>query len=81
MLAQVLSPLAGMDGGEVYLVSVGKKEVALHLAGTLSGSPASDLFTRRIVEPAVRAVMPKAKVTVSSGWRIPDGAELIKATP
>ncbi len=75
MLREVLGPLVALDGGEIYLVSVGKKEVTLHLAGTLSGSPASDAVTRRIVEPAVHAIMPKAKVVVSSGWMIPKGAE------
>ena len=77
MLEEVLAPLLEKDGGELYLVSVGKKEVKMHLAGALSGSPATDLVTRRIVEPAVRAVIPKAKLTVSSGWQIPDGAERI----
>lgn len=75
MLREVLGPLVALDGGEIYLVSVGKKEVTLHLAGTLSGSPASDTVTRRIVEPAVRAIMPKVKLVVSSGWQIPKGAE------
>ena len=77
MLEEVLVPLLEQDGGELYLVSVGKKEVKMHLAGSFSGSPATDLVVQRIVEPAVNAVIPKAKVTLSSGWRIPDGAERI----
>ena len=78
MLREVLAPLMALDGGEIYLVSAGKKEVSLHLAGTLSGSPASDLVTRNIVEPAVKAVMPKAKLKVTSGWRIPEGAQKLE---
>jgi Fe-S cluster biogenesis protein NfuA len=74
MLREILAPLLAMDGGELYLVSADKKQVSLHMAGTLSGSPACDVVTERIVAPAVRAVMPKAKLSVSSGWRIPKGA-------
>lgn len=75
MLREVLAPLLEMDGGEVYLISANAKKVALHLAGTLSGSPASDLVTTRIVAPAIRAILPKASLEISSGWRIPDGAQ------
>jgi Fe-S cluster biogenesis protein NfuA len=77
MLEDVLAPLFGVEGGEVYLVSASAKEVALHLGGTLSGSPATPVVTRRVVEPAVKAVAPKAKVVISSGWRVPAGAEKI----
>jgi Fe-S cluster biogenesis protein NfuA len=77
MLKEVLAPLIEADGGELYLVAVDKKEVHLHLAGTFSGSPAKDVTTRRVVEPAVHAVLPKAKVVVSSGWSIPKGAERV----
>jgi Fe-S cluster biogenesis protein NfuA len=75
MLRDVLGPLLASDGGELYLVSVEKKEIRMHLAGTLSGSPALEVVVRRIVEPAVKAVSPKAKLIVSSGFRIPQGAE------
>jgi Fe-S cluster biogenesis protein NfuA len=77
MLREVLAPLLASDGAELYLVAYEKKLVRLHLAGTLSGSPATDVVTRRIVEPAVRSVVPKAKVVVSSGWQVPKGAERI----
>jgi Fe-S cluster biogenesis protein NfuA len=80
VLAEVLAPLFAVEGGSVYLVSVGKKEVALHLAGTLSGSPATHMVTKRVVEPAIKSVMPKAKVVISSGWVVPDGAELIEVS-
>lgn len=79
MLREVLAPLLAQDGGELYLVSVGKKEVRMHLAGAFNGSPATELVKQRIVEPAVKAVIPKVKLTVSSGWSIPDGAERIEA--
>ena len=79
MLRTVLAPLIEADGGELYLVSAGKKEVKLHLAGSFSGSPATVVAGRRIVEPAVKAVAPKVKVVVSSGWRIPEGAERVES--
>jgi Fe-S cluster biogenesis protein NfuA len=79
MLRTVLAPLIEADGGELYLVSASKKEIKLHLAGSWSGSPATGVAGRRIVEPAVRAVVPKVKVVISSGWRIPDGAERVEA--
>lgn len=78
MLREVLGPLVALEGGEIYIVSVGKKEVTLHLAGALSGSPASDAVTRRIVVPAVKAVLPKVKLLVTSGWQIPKGAEKVE---
>ncbi|MEQ9317901.1 MAG: NifU family protein [Polyangiaceae bacterium] len=79
MLAEILAPLFAVEGGHVYLVSVDKKKVALHLTGTLSGSPATHMVTRRVVEPAIKAVSPKLEVIVTSGWSVPEGAQLIEA--
>jgi Fe-S cluster biogenesis protein NfuA len=73
----VLAPLIEADGGELYLVAIGKKEMRLHLGGSWSGSPACAIATERIVEPAVHAVAPKLKVHVSSGYKIPEGAERV----
>jgi len=78
VLAEILAPLFAVEGGRVYLVSADKKEIALHLAGSLSGSPATHMVTRRVVEPALEVVAPKAKVVITSGWSVPDGAELIE---
>lgn len=77
-LSEVLAPLLEADGGELYVVSLGKKEVKLHMAGSWSGSPASTMTVRRVVEPVVHKVHPKAKLTVSSGWQIPEGAERVR---
>jgi Fe-S cluster biogenesis protein NfuA len=78
-LSEVLAPLLEVDGGELYVVSLGKKEVTLHLAGSWSGSPATSLAVQRVVEPVVRTTHPKAKLTVSSGWQIPEGAERVQS--
>ncbi len=79
MLSEVLAPLLEVDGGELYLVSATKKEVKLHLAGSWGGSPGAPLASQRIVQPAVLAIQPKAKVTVSTGWSIPKGATRVEA--
>jgi Fe-S cluster biogenesis protein NfuA len=77
MLEEVLAPLIEADAGELYLITLNKKELKLHLGGAFAGSPACDAVTRRILEPAVRAVQPKLKVVVTNGFRVPDGAERI----
>jgi Fe-S cluster biogenesis protein NfuA len=77
MLRDVLSPLLAAEGAKLYLVSAEPKSVHLHLGGTLSGSPAKDVVTARVVEPAVKAIAPKAKLVVSSGYLVPKGAELL----
>ena len=78
MLREVLSPLLATEGGLLYLVSADLTEVRLHLGGTLSGSPATDVVRARIVEPAIKAVAPEAKVIITCGYTLPEGAELLK---
>ena len=78
MLREVLGPLLAAEGGLLYLVEVEPGNVHLHLGGTLSGSPAKDVVTTRIVEPAVKRLAPKAKLVVSSGYSVPEGAELVE---
>ncbi len=78
MLREVLGPLLAAEGGQLYLVSAEAKSIHLHLGGTLSGSPAQKAVTAHVVEPAVKAILPKAKVVVSSGYRVPAGATLVE---
>jgi Fe-S cluster biogenesis protein NfuA len=80
MLADVLAPLIEADGGELYLVNLAKKELKLHFGGVWSGSPAAEIVTRRVIEPAIRAVAPKTKLVVSTGYTVPAGAERIRAS-
>lgn len=65
------------DGGEIYLVSVHGDDVRIHLAGACSGCPGATLTSRGVIEPAVKATSPTARVVVSSGVLIPQGAELV----
>lgn len=73
----VIAPLVRADGGEVYVVAVEPDQLTLHLAGTCAGCPGVSLTTRSVIEPAVHAVAPSARVVVTSGIRVPEGASLI----
>jgi Fe-S cluster biogenesis protein NfuA len=58
-------------------VREGEDEVAIHLTGTCSGCPGATLTARGVIEPAVRTVVKGAKVIVTTGMKIPDGAQRI----
>lgn len=79
VLRDVLAPLIEKSGGELYAVLVDDRNVKLHLAGKLSGSPACGVVTERLVSPAVRKVHPKARLEVTNGWTIPEGAEKLSS--
>jgi len=79
VLRDIVAPLVRADGGEVYLVHASDEGVTLHLSGRFSGCPGNTLATRRIIEPAIFAVAPKARVIVTSGPLIPKGAERLDA--
>lgn len=74
---EVIAPLIRADQGEIYLVALEPDQITLHLAGMCAGCPGVNLTVKGVIEPAVHAVAPAAKVVVSSGIRIPDGASLI----
>ena len=63
--------------GELYLVAVEPDHLTLHLAGTCSGCPGAVLTTRGVIEPAVHAVAPSARVVVTNGVKVPEGASLV----
>ena len=74
VIREVLVPLVHADGGELYLVSAGDEAVSIHLAGRYAGCPGVNLARRQVIEPAIRAVAPKAQITISSGAIVPKGA-------
>lgn len=74
VLKEVVAPLVRADGGEVYIVAVEANHLSLHLAGRYAGCPGAPLVVRGVIEPAVRAVAPTARLEVSFGIRIPEGA-------
>ncbi|WP_235880214.1 NifU family protein [Polyangium aurulentum] len=73
----MIAPLVRADQGELYIVAVEPDQITLHLAGMCSGCPGASLTTKSVIEPAVHAVAPSARVVVTSGIRIPDGASLV----
>ncbi len=77
VLTEVVAPLLRADGGEVYIVAVEANHLSLHLAGKYAGCPGTPLVVRGIIEPAIRAVAPTARLEVSSGIRVPEGASLV----
>jgi Fe-S cluster biogenesis protein NfuA len=74
---EVIAPLVRADGGELYIVAIEPDQLTLHLAGLCSGCPGATLTKRAVIEPAVHAVAPSARVVVTNGARIPEGASLI----
>ena len=75
---ETLSPLVRADGGELHLVSATSEDVHLHLSGTCSGCPGVTFTRERMLEPALQAAIPKVRLRVTTGLRIPDGAEAIE---
>jgi Fe-S cluster biogenesis protein NfuA len=75
VLQEVVAPLVRADGGRLYLIHADQDAVTLHLAGKYSGCPGNTLAIRRVIEPAILAVAPRARVTITSGALSPSGAE------
>jgi Fe-S cluster biogenesis protein NfuA len=78
----VLSPLVAADGGVMYLVKAPGSEssgddVHIHLTGTCAGCPGASLTRDGIIAPAVRTVLPKARVIVTTGPLVPEGAKRV----
>ena len=74
---EVLAALVEADGGQMYVVAVEADHLALHLSGVCAGCPGATLTTKYVIEPAVHAIAPSARVTVTTGLRIPEGASRV----
>jgi Fe-S cluster biogenesis protein NfuA len=72
---EILAPLVKADGGEMYLVRIDGDEVHIHLTGACAGCPGAAFTSDRVFLPALRTASPKARVVVTTGTRVPDGAE------
>lgn len=77
VLTEIVAPLVRADGGEIYIVAVEPNHLSLHLSGKYAGCPGAPLVVRGIIEPAIRSVAPTARLDVTSGVRIPEGASLV----
>ena len=73
----VLSPLVAADGGLMFVVKATAEEVHLHLTGTCAGCPGASHTRDGVIAPAIRTVAAKARVVVTTGPRVPDGAKRI----
>lgn len=71
----ILAPLVKADGGELYLVRIDGDEVALHLTGACAGCPGASLTGDKILLPALRTALAKVRLVLTTGTRIPTGAE------
>jgi Fe-S cluster biogenesis protein NfuA len=75
IVREVVGPLIRADGGELYLVSLQERSVALHLSGRFSGCPGNTLARRRVIEPILTSRFPELRIEITSGPLIPDGAQ------
>ena len=73
----VLAPLVHADGGVLFLVSVSTEDVHVHLGGACAGCPGAAITRERMLEPALKSILPKARLTVTTGFRVPEGAQKI----
>jgi Fe-S cluster biogenesis protein NfuA len=76
---EILAPLVKSDGGEMYLVRFEGDEVHIHLGGTCAGCPGSSLTMDKVLLPALRTASPKVRVVLTTGVRVPEGAEKLTA--
>jgi Fe-S cluster biogenesis protein NfuA len=72
---EILAPLIRTDGGEMYLVRFDGDDLYVHLSGTCAGCPGASLTGDKVILPALRNAVPKIRVVVTTGIRVPDGAE------
>jgi Fe-S cluster biogenesis protein NfuA len=79
VIREVLAPLVVADGGRLYVLQANSERVVLHLAGRFAGCPGNQIVTRRVIQPAIAAVAPKAEVTVTWGRLVPTGATPVES--
>lgn len=72
---EILAPLVRTDGGEMYLVRYDGDDVHIHLAGTCAGCPGASMTSDKVILPALRTASPKLRVVVTTGFKVPDGAQ------
>ena len=71
---EVLAGLIEADGGHMYLVSATVDDVHIHLSGTCAGCPGAAHTRARVIAPMIEMVVPKARLRVTTGWILPEGA-------
>jgi Fe-S cluster biogenesis protein NfuA len=74
----VLAPLVRADEGVLYLVTATAEDVHIHLGGACAGCPGAAVTRDRMFGPAIKSLAPKANVRVTTGFRVPEGAEKVE---
>lgn len=74
VMESIVEPLLRADGGKLYISALSQREAVLHVRGTFAGCPGNTLVIRRVIEPALHAVAPGCRVTVSAGELLPEAA-------
>jgi Fe-S cluster biogenesis protein NfuA len=72
---EILAPLVKTDGGEMFLLRFDGDDVHIHLAGACAGCPGASLTGDKVILPALRTALPKVRVVVTTGVKIPEGAQ------
>lgn len=75
VLRTVIGPLITQDSGELFVAQLSAAEVHLHLRGRFSGCAGNQLVIQHVIEPALRRAAPDARISISSGELIPEGAQ------
>jgi Fe-S cluster biogenesis protein NfuA len=73
--SEILAPLVRTDGGEMHLVRFDGDDVHIHLSGACAGCPGASLTGDKVILPALRTAAPKVRVVLTTGVRIPPGAQ------
>jgi Fe-S cluster biogenesis protein NfuA len=73
--SEILAPLVRADGGEMHLVRFDGDDVHIHLSGACAGCPGASITADKIILPALRTAAPKVRVVLTTGGRIPAGAQ------
>ncbi len=72
---EILAPLVKTDGGRMYLVALHGDDVHIHLSGACAGCPGATMTGEKVILPVLRTAAPKVRVIITTGVKIPDGAE------
>jgi Fe-S cluster biogenesis protein NfuA len=72
---EIIAPLIRTDGGEMYLVRFDGDEMHVHLSGTCAGCPGATITGDKVILPALNMAAPKLRLVLTTGIKIPVGAE------
>jgi Fe-S cluster biogenesis protein NfuA len=71
----VLAPLVKSDGGEMFLLRFDGEDVHIHLSGACAGCPGASITGDKVILPVLRAAVPKVRLVVTTGIKVPQGAQ------